>query len=89
MSVVVGGNPVGSMAPPAGMAAGVRAGASRPGGLVLALMVAVGLAFVAVFFRWLDKQFGWHGFSATKVDDWGHAFIVPLMNWGYWCFYTS
>lgn len=42
----------------------------------IAMAVALGAAFILVFFRWILKQ---HHFSANYVEDWGHAWFVPLI----------
>lgn len=52
-----------------------------PRAVVLAALIAA--AFAAVFFRWIVRQFGPGGFSATHFEDWGHAYIVPLIS-GYY-----
>lgn len=56
-------------------------------------LAMLGLAFVAVFWRWILKQYqpampwlGWSfleplgGYSWQKPEDWGHAYIVPLVG---------
>lgn len=34
-------------------------------------------AFVAVFHQWFLKQ---HQHSATQIEDWGHAYVIPLIS---------
>jgi exosortase len=68
-------------------AAETAAGSSRAGGRwgewVLPGLLAA--AFVAVFFRWVHRQLGPGGFSAEYFEDWGHAYIVPLISgWYVW-----
>jgi exosortase len=41
-----------------------------------AMFTLLGGAFVLVFFRWMLKQ---HHFSSKYVEDWGHAWFVPLI----------
>jgi exosortase len=46
-------------------------------------VVLIGLlaaAFASVYFRWIWRQLGPEGFSWTKSEDWGHAYIVPLIS---------
>ncbi len=63
--------PVAPLPPPAAKrAAGVSWGATGASIGVVLLMALVGL-----FWRWFSKQ-GEH--SLDKLDDWGHAFVVPL-----------
>jgi len=50
-------------------------GLFTPGGL--AITIAVAAAFLAMFFRWVLRQ---HHFSSTNVEDWGHAYIIPLIS---------
>ncbi|MEM9064359.1 MAG: exosortase/archaeosortase family protein [Planctomycetota bacterium] len=38
--------------------------------------VLLGLGFLALFFRWLWTQ---HRHSSGSLEDWGHAYIVPLI----------
>lgn len=48
-----------------------------------AVWVMVGLlsvAFVAQFWRWFAKQYGPDGFSIGYPQDWGHAYLVPLIS---------
>lgn len=42
--------------------------------LVAATLVSV--AFLGLFFRWFHRQ---HRFSAGALDDWGHAYVIPLI----------
>src|SRR5690606_34820573 len=41
------------------------------------------LSFGALFFRWMNNQFGPEGFSWKFTEDWGHAYVVPLIS-GYY-----
>ncbi len=51
----------------------------------IVLCVLLAAAFVAVFFRWILRQFGTEGFSAGYFEDWGHAYVVPLISgWYVW-----
>lgn len=43
---------------------------------MLSLLV---VAFVALFFRWFIKQ---HHMSMDKPEDWGHAYLIPLVSAG-------
>lgn len=45
--------------------------------VLLGLMVA---AFAGVFYRWIWRQLGPEGFSWSHSEDWGHAYIVPLIS---------
>lgn len=57
----------------------------RPGAGAIAIAVLLAAAFAAVFFRWLERQFGPEGFSAGFFEDWGHAYVVPLISgWSVW-----
>ncbi len=56
-------------------AAGRVLGVFTPEGVVMGARLAV--AFGGLFFRWFYTQ---HLFSATKIEDWGHAYIVPLIS---------
>lgn len=40
-------------------------------------IVLLGLAFVALFHRWMYTQ---HLHSWDKINDWGHAYVVPLIS---------
>lgn len=51
--------------------------------LIPVLLLAVG--FFALFFRWFDRQIGPRGFSAQFMEDWGHAYVVPLIS-GYFVY---
>jgi exosortase len=44
------------------------------GMLILGLLLA---AFVGLFFRWFRIQ---HLISSSKMEDWGHAYIIPLLS---------
>jgi exosortase len=37
----------------------------------------LGLAFVGLYFRWFHTQ---HQISASAMQDWGHAYIIPLIS---------
>lgn len=60
---------------------------------VLVPLAVMAIAFVAVFWRWLLKQYQPHlpgvswsfleplgGYSWQKPEDWGHAYMVPLIS---------
>lgn len=40
-------------------------------------MGALGIAFIAMFFRWIVKQ---NEFSWNSFEDWGHAYAIPLVS---------
>ena len=44
------------------------------GALILGLLLA---AFFGLFFRWFRIQ---HLISSTQIEDWGHAYIIPLLS---------
>ncbi len=44
------------------------------------MLGALGVAFVGLYFRWLDNQLGPSGWSWTLPEDWGHAYVVPLIS---------
>lgn len=46
----------------------------------LILIGLAAVAFVALFFRWIDHQFGPEGWSWQFTEDWGHAYVVPLIS---------
>jgi len=50
-------------------------GLFTPWGAGVTLAVAGGI--VALFYRWLLKQ---HEFSANNLEDWGHAYLIPLIS---------
>jgi hypothetical protein len=50
-------------------------GLFTPEGLLMT--VVLGLAVVGLFFRWFYTQ---HLNSAGKLEDWGHAYVVPLIS---------
>ncbi len=53
--------------------------AAKAGGFPVYGWVAtglLGLAFLWLFYRFFDKQ---HDFSRDKLEDWGHAYVVPLI----------
>jgi len=62
-------------------AAPSKSGKGLMGGLLTpqdAILIAIqGVAFVAIFHRFLLKQ---HEFSMEKPQDWGHAYIIPLIS---------
>jgi exosortase len=45
-------------------------------GAIVAISL-VSLAFLALFYRWIWKQ---HEFSANAMQDWGHAYAIPLIS---------
>lgn len=46
----------------------------------LILLGLVALGIVALFYRWMIKQWGPNGFSAEYFEDWAHAWFVPLIS---------
>ena len=62
-------------APSSNPSAGRVLGVFTPEGAVMAGVLAV--AFGGLFFRWFYTQ---HLFSAGKIEDWGHAYVVPLIS---------
>jgi len=52
------------------------------------VVVCLGLlvvAFAAMFWQFLSKQYGPDGFSVAYPQDWGHSYIVPLIaGWYVW-----
>ena len=58
-----------------GSALAARLRAGEPAGYVM--LAILGLSFIALFFRWFDKQ---QLFSRTSFEDWGHAFVVPFIS---------
>lgn len=56
--------------------------AARPGlaRAEIAMLVMVGAAFIAVFWRLIWRQLGYEGFSWSETEDWGHSYIVPLIS---------
>lgn len=47
----------------------------RPEALVAIGLVAI--PFLGLFFRWFERQ---HRFSMGSLDDWGHAYVIPLIS---------
>jgi len=47
---------------------------STSAGIKIGLVAAL---FVGLFFRWLWTQ---HQHSAGKIEDWGHAYVIPLIS---------
>lgn len=43
----------------------------------LAMIGALGIVFVALFYRWFQRQHMW---SSERVEDWGHAYVIPLIS---------
>jgi len=43
----------------------------------LAMIGVLGIAFVALFYRWFLRQHIW---SSERVEDWGHAYVIPLIS---------
>ncbi len=58
-------------------ASGVRAARAGVPAEAWAGMGLLGVAFVALFFRWIWKQ---HEHSSEKMEDWGHAYVIPLIS---------
>ncbi len=50
-------------------------GLFTPGGALMT--VAIGLALVGLFYRWLAKQ---NEFSSNSIEDWGHAYVIPFIS---------
>jgi len=50
-------------------------GLFTPGGLAMAVLLSG--AFLAMSFRFFETQ---HRFSTKQVDDWGHAYFIPLIS---------
>jgi exosortase len=50
-------------------------GLFTPEGAVMAGVLA--LAFIGLFYRWFYTQ---HLTSASKIEDWGHAYVVPIIS---------
>lgn len=65
-----------SATPRSGVVERLRRG-DRAGVIMLAVLAG---AFLALFFRWIDKQ---QQFSRSAFEDWGHAFVVPVIS-GYY-----
>lgn len=62
----------------AARAASVMLSSVGPGlGLVLGLLA---VAFVGLFWQWMARQYGPSGFSWNHTEDWGHAYLVPLVS---------
>ena len=61
-------------------AARSRALGLRLGPVEVAVLAMVVVAFAAVYFRWMLRQFGVGGWSFVHTEDWGHAYIVPLVS---------
>lgn len=59
---------------PAGAAARAPAAWNQPANIAMIALLTLSLA--ALFFRWFLKQ---SEFSWRQVEDWGHAFFVPLI----------
>lgn len=51
----------------------------EPAAVTVASLIAV--AFLGLYFRWLSKQFT--EFSVEFFQDWGHAFVVPIISLAY------
>lgn len=50
-------------------------GLFTPGGAMMGGVIA--LALVALFYRWIAQQ---NAFSSTKIEDWGHAYVIPFIS---------
>jgi exosortase len=64
---------------PTSLAPAVRASsaAENPAWKVWVPIAVIGVAFLALFFRFFAKQ-GQHSWGA--LDDWGHSFVIPLIS---------
>lgn len=60
---------------------GVVASLARREPAAIALCLVVATAFAYLFHRWLRMQFA--GFSVRFPEDWGHAYVIPLIS-GYY-----
>lgn len=47
---------------------------------VVICIAALAAAFFAIFFRWYLRQLGPSGFSVRYPEDWGHAYLVPIIS---------
>lgn len=43
----------------------------------IAAIAVVAVGFIWVFWRWFERQ---HQHSFNKLDDWGHAYIIPVIS---------
>lgn len=68
---------------PAAAPSPARSLVARIGAGNLVLIGLIAAAFGAVYFRWIWRQLGPDGFSWQHSEDWGHAYIVPLIS-GYY-----
>ncbi len=52
---------------------------------LVVVVLLLGAAFFGLTYRFMLKQFGIGGFSWDKPEDWGHAYVVPLISaWYLW-----
>ncbi|MEM8835072.1 MAG: exosortase/archaeosortase family protein [Planctomycetota bacterium] len=77
MASAIGANPAAMPASDAGAKRAVWEGFSRSELIVFGILIA---SFVGVYFRWIDRQLGPGGWSASKLEDWGHSYIVPFIS---------
>lgn len=61
-------------------AAGVGPRVSELGRAHALMLGLLGLAFVGLYFRWINHQLGPSGWSWTLPEDWGHAYVAPLVS---------
>ncbi|TVQ75316.1 MAG: exosortase/archaeosortase family protein [Phycisphaeraceae bacterium] len=47
---------------------------------VIVSFIALTVAFFLLFFRWHFRQMGPSGFSVRYPEDWGHAYLVPVIS---------
>jgi exosortase len=59
---------------------GVIASIARRDPVVLAVCLVLVASFAYLFHRWLRMQLGPGGFSLKFPEDWGHAFVIPLIS---------
>lgn len=53
--------------------------AHRRNAVIGAVIILLG-AFLLLFYRWYFRQLGPVGFSAKHPQDWGHAYLVPIIS---------
>ncbi len=58
-------------------AATARASSREPSAWTVILAGVLGLAFLGLFGRWFWSQ---HLFSKDNMQDWGHAYVIPLIS---------
>jgi exosortase len=55
----------------------LRSGVAALSPAVKVRLILVTAAVVGLYWRWLMAQ---HGHSAEHIDDWGHAYLIPLIS---------